>query len=263
MPLTESRRPFQHTNDEETVGSGSQHNQKAMFEACESGDVPGLQQLLRACHVRDGDAPVDPKYGEPDPPQSAPPPTWKLLTAAIGHGQFPIVTLLLKTYPTVDLNRQSILEATLAKPHLETFKLLHAHSPSIIDFEFDSQNTSLLMETCRGGHPMLPNYLLDNGADPNEGGFPGVGPLFYAVKFEQPLKIIVKMVDRGALVTNAVLTEAIRKQRTTIIEFLLKRGGLKDSQRALESAHETGNKEIITLIAGQAEKDLKDADVPM
>ncbi len=262
MPPMESGRKSQDLNDEKTVRSGSQHNQKAMIEACESGDVPGLQQLLQTCHVRDGDAPVDPKYGEPDPPQSAPPPTWKLITAAVGHGQSPIVALLLKTYPTVDLNRQSILEAALAKPHLETFKLLHAHSPSIIDYGFDSQNTSLLMETCRGGHPLLPNYLLDNGADPNEGGFPGAGPLFYAVKFEQPLSIIVKMVDRGALVTNAVLTEAIRKQRTTILEFLLKRGGLKDPQRALESAHETGNKEIISLIEGKAEKQMKHVNVP-
>lgn len=113
------------------------------------------------------------------------------------------------------------------------------------------------MEACRNGDILLLNYLLDNGADLNEGGFPGAGSLFYAVKFEQLLEIIVKMVDRGASVTNAVLKEAIRKQRTAILEFLLKRGGLKDPQRALEWAHETGNKEIITLIQGQAEREMK------
>ena len=240
--------------------SESQNNQKAMIEACESGDVSRLQQLLQACDVRDGDAPVDPKYNEPDPPQLAPPATWKLITAAVGNGQSTIVALILKTYPNVALNRQSILEAALAKPHLDTFKLLHAHSPSIVNYGFDSLNTSLLMETCRSGDPLLPNYLLDNGADPNEGGFPGAGPLFYAVKFEQPLAIIVKMVDRGSSVTNAVVKEAIRKQRTAILEFLLNRGGLKDPQRALEWAHETGNKEIITLIQGQAEKETKHAN---
>ena len=62
------------------------------------------------------------------------------------------------------------------------------------------------------------------------------------------------MVDCGALVTNAVMTEAIRKQRIAILEFLLKRGGLKDPQKALVSTHKTGNKEIITLIKGQAGK---------
>lgn len=234
-----------------------------MIEACEFGNVPRLQQLLQTCDVSDGDAPVDPKYGEPDPPHSAPPPTWKLVTAAVGHGQSSIVALLIKTYPAVNLNRQSILEAALAKPHLETFKLLHAHSPSIVNYEFDSLNTSLLMETCRSGHPLLPDYLLDNGADPNEGGFPGAGPLFYAVQFGQPLGVVVKMVNRGALVTNAVLIEAIRKQRTTVLEFLLKRGGLKDSQRALECAYETGNMEIITLIQRQAEKEMKHANATM
>ena len=219
-----------------------------MIEACESGDVPGLQKLLQACHVKDGDASVDPKYGEPDPPQSAPPPTWQLITAAVHHGQSPIVALIFKTYPTVDLNRQSILEAAIAKPHLGTFKLLHAQSSSIVDYEFDSLNTSLLMEACRGGNPLLPSYLLDNGADPNEGGFPSAGPLCYAVRFEQPLSIIVKKVNRGALVTNAVLTEAIRKQQAPILEFLLTRGGLKDRQGALKSAHETGDEEIIALV---------------
>ena len=261
MPVMESRRPFQNLNDDKKVQFGSQDIQKDMIEACESGDVPRLQQLLQACDVRDGDAPVDQKYGEPDPPESAPPPTWKLVTAAVSHGHFPIVALILKTYPAVDLNRQSVLEAALVKPHLETFKLLHAHSSHIVNYEFDSLNTSLLMETCRSGHPLLPNYLLDNGADPNEGGFPGAGPLFYAVKFEQPLAVIVKMVDRGAVVTNAVLIEAVRKQRTTILEFLLKQAGLKDPQRALECAYETGNKEIITLIQGQGEKERKSANV--
>lgn len=259
----ESGRSFQNSDDEEIVPSGSQNIQTAMIEACKSGDVSGLQQLLEACDVRDGDTPVDPKYGEPDPAQSDPPPTWKLVTAAVGHRQSAIVALILKTYPTVDLNRQCVLEAALAKPHQETFKLLHAHCPSLVNYEFDSLNTSLLMEACRSGHPLLPNYLLDNGANPNEGGFPGAGPLFYAVKFEQPLGVIVKMVDRGALVTNAVLYEAIRKQRTTILALLLKRGALKDPQRALECAHETGNKGIITLIQGQAEKEMKHANATM
>ena len=257
MPTMESVRCLQNLDGEENLQPKSSDIQQAMIEACESGNVPDLQQLLQACGIRDGSPPVDPKYGEPDPLPSAPPPTWKLITAAVGHGQCSIVALILKTYPTVDLNRQSILEAALSKPHLETFKLLHAHSPSIVNYEFDALNTSLLMEACRGGNPLLPNYLLDNGADPNEGGFPGAGPLFYAVKFEQPLEIIVKMVDRGATVTNAVVNEVIQKQRTATLEFLLKRSGLKDPQRALDCAHETGNKEIITLIQGQAEKQMK------
>ena len=250
----ESQGSFQGSNDEDLVDSG-------MIEACESGDVPRLQQLLQACHVKPGDAPVDPKYGEPNPPRSAPPPTWKLIAAAVRHGHSSVVALLLKTYPSVNIKRQSILDATLAKPHLETFKVLHAHSPSIVNYEFDALNTSLLMEACRGGNLLLPNFLLDNGANPNEGGFPGAGPLFYAVRFEQPLDIIMKMVDRGALITNAVLTEAIRKQRTTILRFLLKRGGLKDPLKALECAHETGDKEIISLIERQAEKNMRHPNV--
>lgn len=114
------------------------------------------------------------------------------------------------------------------------------------------------MEACRNGDPLLPTYLLDNGADANEGGFPGRGPLFYAVAFEQPLHVIVKMLERGAAVTNAVVSAAVGKQRYNVIELLLQRGGLKDLKGAIESAHKTGNKEIIALVQEQVEKQRED-----
>lgn len=218
-------RHIQDPDDGESQHSFSQDDQRAMIEACGSGNVSMLQQLLKACDVTEGDPPLEPKLSEPDPPPSSPPPTWKLIAAAVRHGRSSILALLLKAYPTINLNRQSILEAALANPDLETFKLLRAHSPSIVNYEFDALNTSLLMESCRGGNPLLPHYLLDNGADPNEGGFPGGGPLFYGVRFDQPLEVVVKMIDRGAVVTKAVLKEANRKQGTAVSGFLLRRGG--------------------------------------
>ena len=247
----ESRKFLHDPTDGETT-------QTAMMEACESGDVAKLQRLLQSCNVEEGDPPVEPKYGEPDPPQSAPPATWKMITSAVLHGQSSILALILKTYPAVKLNGQSILEAALSNPQLETFKLLHAHSPTILNYEFDALNTSLLMEACRNGDPLLPTYLLDNGADTNEGGFPGMGPLFYAVTFEQPLDVIVKMLDCGAVVTNAVVNAAIGKQRYNAIVILLQRGGLKDLKGAIESAHKTGNEKIIALVQEQVGKQSED-----
>jgi len=197
-----------------------------MIQACESGEVHRVQQLLLTCDVKEGSAPVAPRYGEPDPPLPAPPPTWRLIVAAVRHARSSTLALILKTYPTANLHRQDILDAAVANPNLETFKLLHAYSPSIVNFEFDSRNTSVLMESCRGGNPLLPNYLLDNGADPNEGGFPGAGPLFYAVQFSQPLEVVKKMVDCGAMITKAVLSEAQRKVGTPPSDFLLGRSGL-------------------------------------
>ena len=229
-----------------------------MIEACESGDVPRLPKLLQSCNVKEGYSPVEPKYGEPDPPPSDPPATWKMVSSAVLHGHSSILALILKTYPAVKLDRQIILEAALSNPQLETFKLLHAHSPTIVDYEFDSLNTSLLMEACRNGDPLLPAYLLDKGADANEGGFPGRGPLFYAVTFEQPLDVIVKMLDRGAIVTNAVVNSAIEKQRYDLIELLLQRGRLKDLKVAIENAHKAGDKEIIALSQEQLKKQRED-----
>lgn len=114
------------------------------------------------------------------------------------------------------------------------------------------------MEACRNGDLLLPTYLLGNGADANEGGFPRRGPLFYAVVFEQPLDVMVKMLERGAIVTNAVVNAAIGKQKYKVIELLLQRGGLKDLKEAIESAHKTGNKEIIALVQEQGGKQRED-----
>ena len=215
--------------DEKTLRSEPQRNQQAIIEACETGNVVELQQLLQTCDTKERSAPIAPKCGEPKPPFSTLLPVWELITVAVRHARSSILALLLKTNPTIDLHRQSILDAALANPDLETFKLLHAHSPSIVNYEFDSLNTSLLMESCRGGNPLLPNYLLDNGADPNEGGFPGAGPLFYAVQFDQPMEVVKKMIDRGAVMTQAVLKEANRKQGSPASDFLLERGGLKNA----------------------------------
>lgn len=129
----ESRKFPHDPTDGKTLQCRSPNFQTAMMDACESGDVPRLQQLLQFCNVKEGDPPVEPKYGEPDPPQSAPPATWKMITSAVLHGQSSILALILKTYPAVKLNGQRILEAALSNPQLETFKLLHAHFPTILD----------------------------------------------------------------------------------------------------------------------------------
>ena len=228
-------------------------NQKAIMDACISGDVSKLQRLLDGCDVKKGEAAVDPTYGEPDP-TSGPPPTSKMITAAVAHRQSSIVALLLATYPNVNIKQEKILEAAFANADLQTFKLLHSHSPSLVNFEFQ-RHTTALMEACRGSNPLLPDYLLDNGVDPNEGGFPGGGPLFYAVILRQPLEIVTKMVQHGAIVTAAVVHEAIRRRDPDVLRFLLSHGDPDSSRHALELAHEWMDWEIISVI----KEHLKDA----
>lgn len=130
--------------------------QTAMIEACESGIVLRFQPLLHLCNVKEGDSPIAPKYHEPDPPRSAPPATWEMIISAVIHEQSSILGLTLITYPAIKLDRHIALKAPLSNPQLETFKLLHAHSPTISDYAFDALNTSLLMEACTNGDPLLP-----------------------------------------------------------------------------------------------------------
>ena len=68
------------------------------------------------------------------------------------------------------------------------------------------------MEACRGGDPLIPNYLLDNEADPKEGGLGPTGPLFAAVELGQPLELIAKMIRAVARVGPMLMTVAILRR---------------------------------------------------
>ena len=109
---------------------------------------------------------------------------------------------------------------------------------------------NLLMDYCRSGDPLLIEYLLDNGVDPDEGGlFHFIDPLVTAIISEQPPWIIEKMIRHGAKVDSLDVVEAIKYERLDILELLLdncrwKIGGLRKvgMKRALQAAKEIGNK---------------------
>lgn len=53
----------------------------------------------------------------------------------------------------------------LANPDLETFKLLHAHCPDIIHYEYNY--IDILTISIREPDTVLTHYLLNHEADPN------------------------------------------------------------------------------------------------
>ena len=228
-------------------------NQNAMLDACEAGDLPKLQHLFRAAGVRQGDAAFEPFFGEPVP-ATGPPPTAIMITAAVACKQPTIVAFILATYRSFSVDRSSILEAVLTNPHRTTLEVLHARTPSILNFEFQETHTTLLMEACRTPEPDLPSWLLGLGADPSECDFAGTGPLLYAVKFGQPFDVLVMMVERGAIVTGPVIDSAIARQSLEILKFLLDRARLDRPKDTLAQAQETGNKRIINLVYERTKK---------
>lgn len=238
--------------------------QRAMLDACQTGDVLKLQQLFKATCVRKGDPPVEPHWiSYPDKvepvPASGPAATSSMIWTAVRYKQPETLALLLATYPEAHIQEAGLLKAAFAHPHLETFKLLHHHCPSIVTFDDFPCHETALMEACRGGNPLIPNYLLDNGADPNEGGIGFMGPLSYAVTLGQPLEFIIRLVNAGAHVLNFSVIDGIRQQRPDVVSFLLNRcwfecrmEGLRD---ALKEAHEMKNKETIALIEKQIKEE--------
>ena len=229
------------------------HNQNAMLDACEAGDVQKLQRLFKAAGVRQGDSAFEPFFGEPVPP-SGPPPTATMLTAAVAHRHPAIIAFLLTTYRSVHLDRSSILEAVLANPDQSTLEVLHAHTPSIVNFQFQDTHTTLLMEACRTDDPFLPLCLLRLGADPGECDFSGVGPISYALKFSQPFEVIKMMVDRGAIITHNALEEAIHRQSAELLMFLLDRARVDRPKDLLELAQGTADKRVAALVYDRVKK---------
>lgn len=213
-----------------------------LIAACASGDITGLQILL---HIS-----IKEQHSSPRDQDTLP--AWEMVAAAIERKQPTVVQLLLETYPQWDMCEVWILRVAFANPHLETFKVMHSHSPKIINMEFQSSNGNALIEACTGADPTIPEYLLDHGAWVNEGGCAGCGPLWAAVIQRQLAYLIKKMVHLGAIITGSVLNAAIDRQDPTILEFLLNRCFFKDPDGTLQYATRTNNGEIIALVEKRA-----------
>lgn len=228
-------------------------DQNAMLDACEAGDVAKLSRLFKAAGVRQGDHAFDPFFGEPVP-ASGPPPTCTMLAAAVAHHQPTVVTFLLNTYRSVKMDRDTVANAILAHPHRATLETLHAHTPSIVNFEFQEGHTTLLMESCKSADPFLPTLLLELGASATEADLAGTGPLSYAVKYLQPFETVVMMVERGAVITGSVIHNAIQRQHSEILAYLLERGNLDRPKVMLKEAEDTGNKIVAGLVWERAKR---------
>lgn len=212
-------------------------HQREMFEACDTGDLTRLQQLLEAADVKKGDAPVEPTWKSypsevASVPSSGPAATSSLLAHAVTHKRPNVLAYLLDTYPTASIKIDAILGAACANPDLTTFELLYARDPSIVNHEFEevTYGETLLMQALRSDDPLFPDFLLDHGADPNESGLGAFQtPLRTAFESDQPLWLIEKMVTKsGARVHSLFVTAAIDAKRADVARFFLDRCYIDD-----------------------------------
>ena len=164
-----------------------------------------------------------------------------------------MLSFLLANYPDFDLKNGAILGAAFRNPDLDTFQILYTHCPSIIDYEDDDDiDSALKMAFKLDQSPLLPGYRLDHGADPNNGGSGGVGPLYWAVQYNQPLEIMKKMVEVGGEVKSIIVASAVEKQDPELVKFFVDEWWCEDQdcmlEWALKEARKTNKEKLITMI---------------
>lgn len=228
-----------------------------IMDTCRSGDLGALQQLFIDCNITEGYPPVQPKG---DLAKSPAPVTADLLETAVGHKHPEIVAFLLKTYPQVRVDFDHVLGAAFQNPHLDTFKLLHAHQPDLVLHEFDPWR-SALSEACDGGRtdPTIPDYLLDHGAAASEAtGGPRGAPLGSAILGGQPVQLIQKMVAKGVPVSGIHVTLCLTARRADALQVLLESPSLRlsqeDAKKHLERVKEMGDDKLTAAISNHIEK---------
>ena len=101
-------------------------------------------------------------------PDDGPPTSHSRIVATAAQAQCTALKFPLSTYPRADPRNDEVVQAALDNSYLETWEIIHAHKPNIVNYEFNPMEI-VLTESCRGSDGLIPNFLLGHGADPNAG----------------------------------------------------------------------------------------------
>lgn len=218
--------------------------EKSMLDACRSGDLPMLHQLLTSNQQPSNDEFTNSREFRTT--------LHELLEVAATYRQVAIIKYLLETYRIISLSQQfTLVQAILDNPDAEIVTALCIYDPNFSNFNIDYFRC-IITEACsrppaRIG-PVL-HVLMDYGADLNDGYGPGGGALYAAILGDQPKEIVEKMVEKGAIVSFRVVYLAVEKRRVDVLDGLLRSSGDNvKSEELFEKAKSTGDKEIIKMV---------------
>ena len=205
-------------SSEPEVAESQAASEQQLLQACSDGDIPTLQRHVHALSKPDGSVP-------PSWPSSQEPLFKQMLLAAIATQSTETISYLLTTLPQMSVKEDSILLAALETRSIPILTLLLQHEPTVINHELEGM-TTLLTTSFSSSDPTIPGFLLDNGADPNLGTVAHMSPLFFAIGAQQPLPVIIKMVDKGADASKdrLAITEAVRTGRADVLGVLVDAG---------------------------------------
>lgn len=183
-----------------------------ILDACSTGDLAKFRELLASFQINADDS----------LPQGLPS-TSEMLEAAVRNRQAPIMSLIFKAFPTAPVS-YSVVSAALGHKDISIFSALLAQEPAILNRPMGDHQGPPLSFAVWGSDPTLANFLLDQGADPNLGGFGPLSNLCLAVQ-SQPVGLIQKMIEHGAHVDDAAAMKRAKElAREDVVNCLVRAG---------------------------------------
>ncbi|KAJ4405559.1 hypothetical protein N0V82_010293 [Gnomoniopsis sp. IMI 355080] len=213
--------------------------QQEILNACSTGAVNQLQELLQSHDVKQNAAPILPR----DAAQTGYPSTQAMITAAIANKQAALVNFLLHYftgYPTEwpQTRRKSqkpitfspsLVLAALDNPDIKTLTVLWDYDPSLVNFEFDD-HTTILSQACQRDPDIIGpfiHFLVSHGADVQGAGWRLDWNLLPAIRGGQHVDVMEAMVSKGGakIQDYATVLAALRAKRADVLQLILDNKG--------------------------------------
>ncbi|KAI9876334.1 MAG: hypothetical protein M1830_006753 [Pleopsidium flavum] len=190
-----------------------------ILQACSDGDLSKLRELFTKLDIKSGHPPIKPKHHGEESVDGSLPFTPEMLEMATRNKHAQIISHIFTTFPTTSVSH-SVVSAAVEHKDISIFSLLLAQDPAILNRELGDYQGPPLSFAVWCSDPSFANFLLDKGADTNLGGFGPLSNLCLAVR-EQPVELVLKMVERGANVHDeAAVKQAMEAGRKDVVGCL-------------------------------------------
>ncbi|KAI0503233.1 hypothetical protein F5B22DRAFT_630190 [Xylaria bambusicola] len=235
--------------------------EQSMLNACSSGDIRALEQLLKKHGVQGGNntgnLPFDQTATADGPAKlnTISLSIHTLLEKAVAARQLAVVKLILQTCPAILLTHgHGVVHTVLEAPDSDILQELCAHDHTFASFSVDHGMRSFLTDACAlppaQAVPIL-HILLDNNADVNDGCGPGGGALYAAIRGGQPVEIVSRILSKTKTVSGSHGILGIRRGDADIVRELFSSEATNRKLRVeecIEEAKKTEDEEIIKVV---------------
>ena len=215
-------------------------------QAISAGDLPSLRSLFASLGIHPGHPEIlyPPNH---ETSGTEPPSTNEMLSLAVTSSSTSILAFLLQVFPTTRLT-DNIIGPIVDAKSIPLFRILLSHDPSVLNHEFETTTTPISM-ACWGSDPQFALFLLDEGADPNRGGFLALSTIGIAIQ-QQPASLARRLVECGASIQGTgVLKQVVDLGRVDVARVLLDADpGQSEIREALAAAEQKDGEEMIQLM---------------